>query len=451
MEQPEDPKLNMVDLLPDDVLADILRRLAPRPLAACRCVCKPWRAVVDGHRLLRADLLPLSLGGIFVNFHEVLTSFFLRRPSARPPAAAISGKFEDFTPSAARSTVVDHCNGLLLLRSRYVVNPATQRWAAFPEPPPPRPGITRSFYHDEYLVFDPTVSPHYEVFLIPSVTPEEFVSKKLRPKVEESEWPPSPCFLSVFSSSTGQWEERSFVREGEAAGTIADMRSQPLLEQYNAVYWKRALYVHREANFVMRISPSKSKYQVIKLPIAQDGYVDPFLARSEKGVYLAVLDRCHLRVWILNESCEQMKWELKYDKEIQLSFQRWNYDEESVGPWTLHYSRRDVYDGDDTNYNAEVAERKFEWDSDSDDVLDLEDRVQRSSHGGFLILGFHPYKEVIFLDEGSSRGLAYHLGTSKAQDLGRLRPNFFDHWHVEGVNRSFVYTPCWIGELSNGI
>lgn len=200
-----------------------------------------------------------------------------------------------------------------------------------------------------------------------------------------------------------------------------------------------------------RISPSKSKYQVIKLPIAQDGYVDPFLARSEKGVYLAVLDRCHLRVWILNESCEQMKWELKYDKEIQLSFQRWNYDEESVGPWTLHYSRRDVYDGDDTNYNAEVAERKFEWDSDSDDVLDLEDRVQRSSHGGFLILGFHPYKEVIFLDEGSSRGLAYHLGTSKAQDLGRLRPNFFDHWHVEGVNRSFVYTPCWIGELSNGI
>jgi len=40
--------------LPDDVL----RRLPPRGLAASRCVCKSWLAIVDTRRLLRADLLP---------------------------------------------------------------------------------------------------------------------------------------------------------------------------------------------------------------------------------------------------------------------------------------------------------------------------------------------------------------------------------------------------------
>jgi hypothetical protein len=48
-------------LLPDDALAVVLTLLEPRGLVACRHICKAWRAVVDTHRLLRMDLLPLSL------------------------------------------------------------------------------------------------------------------------------------------------------------------------------------------------------------------------------------------------------------------------------------------------------------------------------------------------------------------------------------------------------
>ncbi|RLN17572.1 hypothetical protein C2845_PM02G41230 [Panicum miliaceum] len=33
-----------------------------------RCVCGDWKRAIDGRRLLRADLLPLSVGGIFLNF-----------------------------------------------------------------------------------------------------------------------------------------------------------------------------------------------------------------------------------------------------------------------------------------------------------------------------------------------------------------------------------------------
>jgi hypothetical protein len=44
-------------LLPDDVLVDVLRRVAtPRCLAMSRNVCKAWRAIIDGESLLRTEL-----------------------------------------------------------------------------------------------------------------------------------------------------------------------------------------------------------------------------------------------------------------------------------------------------------------------------------------------------------------------------------------------------------
>ncbi|CAN6289365.1 unnamed protein product [Urochloa humidicola] len=54
--------------LPDDLIADVLRRLPPRRLAASRGVCRAWRDLVDARRLLRVDLLPRSVGGIFMNY-----------------------------------------------------------------------------------------------------------------------------------------------------------------------------------------------------------------------------------------------------------------------------------------------------------------------------------------------------------------------------------------------
>jgi hypothetical protein len=52
-------EMSHVQALPEDMLAGVLRCLSPRSLAVCRCVCKAWHGVIDGHRLLRADLLPL--------------------------------------------------------------------------------------------------------------------------------------------------------------------------------------------------------------------------------------------------------------------------------------------------------------------------------------------------------------------------------------------------------
>ncbi|CAN6302128.1 unnamed protein product [Urochloa humidicola] len=77
-------------MLPDDVLTDVLSRLAPRGLAASRSVCTAWRDLIDARRLLRADLLPLSLAGLFVNYDAPAYNFaelFSRQPSSASSSA----------------------------------------------------------------------------------------------------------------------------------------------------------------------------------------------------------------------------------------------------------------------------------------------------------------------------------------------------------------------------
>uniref|UniRef100_I1QE14 F-box domain-containing protein n=1 Tax=Oryza glaberrima TaxID=4538 RepID=I1QE14_ORYGL len=255
--------VGMENLLPEDVLVNILHRLAPRCLAISRCVCKPWRTIIDARCLLRVDLLPHLVGGIFINFHDLILSEFISRPSIGP---TISGNF-NYLPH--NSIVRDHCNGLLLLdgyvdypatQQYYVVNPATRQWVQLPPCPSSHPGMYSESM--EYLVFDPRLSSQFE----------------------------------------------------------------------NAVY------------------------------------------------------------------CEA------------------------------------------------IEEQKFEWDSDSDNVIDINNRSNLTGYVTFL--GFHPYKEVVFLSHTLTRGLACHLNTRKVQDMGNIRPKYYgtDMGIQPFIEGSFPYTP-WLGEF----
>ncbi|GJN23899.1 hypothetical protein PR202_gb11591 [Eleusine coracana subsp. coracana] len=159
---------DLAQRLPNDVLADILRRLAPRCVAASRCVCRAWRDVVDARDLLRAELLPLTLAGIFINFHCLDITELFSRPSTN---ASICGKHDYLPGVRSWSCVLHHCNGLLLIAvdndrdDLRVLNPATRFCTALPRCPAPVMETDR--LHDEYLAYDPAVSPHYQVFSIP--------------------------------------------------------------------------------------------------------------------------------------------------------------------------------------------------------------------------------------------------------------------------------------------
>jgi len=267
----------MQELLPDDMVAEVLGRLPASSLAAARCVCKRWCSIVDGRRLLRALLLPLRLAGIFYaddlrNPHEAVSYFFARPPTARHITCDFYNVFLDNNggPNVDRR-ILHHCNGLLLLGwDMAVVNPATRRWAILPpfpsnqlpplqlQLPPPSCINGCGCIGDEemdpsfHLVYDPiAVSPHhFEVFFIPGLT-IGYESKY----DGQGEWPPSPYTMRVFSSTTWKWEERSFVRQGEPVGTIADIATD---DDRPGVYFRGALYVHCQNNSVMRYLRSTS-------------------------------------------------------------------------------------------------------------------------------------------------------------------------------------------------
>ncbi|GJN18700.1 hypothetical protein PR202_gb05890 [Eleusine coracana subsp. coracana] len=250
-----------MDLLPDELLVDILGRLPPCSLAASRCARKDWCAIIDTRRLLRADLLPLRLDGFFclvdafdgprgscIDGYETV---FFSRPSTGRRISGHLDLLQDDDHDPHNPWLWDHCNGLILLFSGVIVNPATGQFVSLP-PYPEKPcvGMGR-YYKHAFLAYNPIVSPHYEIVFIPS-TPNIQVNNKA-----ESEWPPSPFTTHVFSSRKQRWEERSFVREGQAAGTIAEMDFD-YWTSHRVVYLRGLLYVpyrnnsYHENNFVER-------------------------------------------------------------------------------------------------------------------------------------------------------------------------------------------------------
>jgi hypothetical protein len=136
---------------------------------------------------------------------------------------------------------------------------------------------------------------------------------------------------------------------------------------------------------------------------------------------------------------------------------------------------------ENVNYNKSKIEG---FNSGENKEVTLKGKVQSSSHNDYVdsnidtvkewfvpqescfydpevrILGFHPYKEIIFmckavenkrpLGGSMEKGLAYHLSTSSVEDLGNICPtNYLDftYYPKQGIKYSFIYTPCWLGEF----
>jgi hypothetical protein len=223
------------------MLLDILRRLPPRSLATSRCVCRAWRTTVDEHRLLRADLLPLSLDGVIYQIprYPGASRLFSRRSTACKITSSLCESLSNSSSSLfvfpgdnpdlkLYWAMYDCCNGLVLLHCR-VVNPATRQYARLPFLSSP---CACYWCSNHYLLYDPTVSPHYEVLLVPHLPGHNIQSSYM----VEVEWPPSPYIFHVFSSKTKCWTERSFMREGDAAVSGLKIVSSMQCESYHSAY-----------------------------------------------------------------------------------------------------------------------------------------------------------------------------------------------------------------------
>lgn len=191
---------------------------------------------------------------------------------------------------------------------------------------------------------------------------------------------------------------------------------------------------------------------------SQSEYYDVYLGRSKDGLCCASFhDQCKLRVWILDDSGGTIEWVLKHHIDIYNSVSpvTSNFKEDG-GTWILEDAERgeqygqqnlqDVNtDGDDSSNNA-LVRSIVEWDSDNDDIVDNESEGVRSFLGRISVLGFHPYKDVIFLNLWLYRAVAYHLNTFVVQVLGKLRPDNYSA-DLPSITSSFLYTPCLMADF----
>jgi hypothetical protein len=127
------------------------------------------------------------------------------------------------------------------------------------------------------------------------------------------------------------------------------------------------------------------------------------------------------------------------------------YDQQVEGPWIIeNISYNSDHPTSPINLKEAAKVDKFEWNSENENTLDTRLKVGNAYTRKISILGFHPYKEVIFLNESVHRGLAYHLNSSKLEDLGNIYPKDYFSRHMF-VEQAFPYTPCWIGKLPGSI
>ncbi|TVU07216.1 hypothetical protein EJB05_47261, partial [Eragrostis curvula] len=394
-----------------------MNRILQRSLAACRRFCRVFSATAGSPLPSSSKLLPHSVRGIFNNYCDQGRPHFFARPRGSGPS--IDGTFSSMPDNEYEQwdTILDHCNGLLLFDNGifgdtiYVCNPATRRWALLPSDP-------SLGYSLAYLAFDPRVSLHYK----------------------------------VFSSATGEWEHRVFVRQGSPACVVADVRSDSLEPVYwgperrYAECWRGSLYVHCRGAYVMRLSLTEDKYRVIRTPtnIEENEDIAPFLGLSVNGVHYAALKlRGHeLRIWALDDSGEETRWVLKHHVNLETLCGQIlrKFSDETKSPWAI--INRDGYKA----YDEVVGQDEvYEWNSDDDDVIDTKESNLDSGHRKFNFIGFHPYKEVVFLSKGFDM-VAYHLRSKKAQNLGNAFPLGYGG-HCASFEESFIYTPCLIDSV----
>lgn len=198
----------------------------------------------------RPDLLPLTVGGIFVGSYETDAPDFFARPSPSVARrAAGGGRLESFVRMNENDymEIVDCCNGLLLLEGHDVVaaNPATRRSARLP----PCDGVLPDGHEGvglywSYLAFDPAVSPHYEVISMQ----HPFNGEPL----QGLQWPPPAYVMRAYSSRTGRWEERRFALDDDGEGCTRSIDGESVRASGHAAYWRGVLYVHCNSHFILR-------------------------------------------------------------------------------------------------------------------------------------------------------------------------------------------------------
>jgi hypothetical protein len=195
-----------------------------------------------------------------------------------------------------------------------------------------------------FLAFDPAVSRHHEVFLLPAkkMPPRRLDLQQIDPSGSASEFVElegdmlknRTVPLLVFSSRIGDWENQKFAPGRCAPGHLYDVVMAPRGVQkraWSGEYWRGSLYVHCHSGVLMILRCSRRMYDMVQLPGISPPYDDEkyraytwslptrsVLASYETGVRYVTLQKCHLLVWALVESTNgKHEWLLAHEADLK--------------------------------------------------------------------------------------------------------------------------------------
>jgi hypothetical protein len=283
-----------------------------------------------------------------------------------------------------------------------------------------------------FLAFDPAVSRHHEVFILPrgktlaDIDQEEIdyvgefdtsspsgldvLAQVLPPEQQQEIHVHVPgvqeqddskvISVSVFSSQTGKWASREFTPGRCAPGHLFDMVTAPrpscVKIRKTAEYWRGSLYVHCWRNIIMILRNSEGAYDMALLP--GKAYGDrryggiselpkrTILVSYEKGVHYVALDKLQLHVWKLTESIDgKVGWMIAHKADLSpYGHKRHMWMERSV-PWEVVENNKTLASLFEpckikkTTYNEKVDQRETTNDADGD--IDDEEKGTHEGDG----------------------------------------------------------------------
>ncbi|TKW30879.1 hypothetical protein SEVIR_2G067100v4 [Setaria viridis] len=303
-----------VACLPDDALEGILSRLRAKPLLRFKCVSKAWCGLIADR--LRCRKFPQNLVGFFIGGRGENFGDFIDLSGRPVPLVDPSFSFLTNSQEIEKIVLLGSCNGLVLFGHRrvsdnydtlgYIVcNPTTEQWVTVPSSgwtpwedseDEENQDDVQAERLDTYLIFDPAVSPHFQLVQLLSLDLYD---------LEE---------VHTFSSVTGAWRQHEGIH-GQAWKQWGSMAMAISVAcAFNGMLHMSIHFHDSNLNMIVAVDGEGEPFKTMHWP-DDSGRVVFFVGQSQGHLHCMsvhtgdLVQMTQLSIWVL-EDYDAEKWVL---------------------------------------------------------------------------------------------------------------------------------------------
>ncbi|CAL5359206.1 unnamed protein product [Camellia sinensis] len=288
----------------DDLLNQILVRLPAKPLFSFKAVSHRWLSLISDPYVMRDWIAPKSPSAFYYRRYNSVTSHTIKfnHVSLNVLENKKKKKLRSFSfindPEGVK--ICQSCNGLLLCSSStysldyvdtkyYVLNPTTKKYSIIPRPVN---GDERNFVVSMTLIFDPSVSPDYNILA-----------------VRARQWGGVDFCVALYSSSTRTW-----VFSGSSFTYLSSIIFENGVFLDGKIYWPTCLSE-------ISIYYDCIGHEFVPYPMPHDRLTKELLHFGEFGGHLQLVefhDDCIRYFQVLELKADCSKWFVKHRIDLHL-------------------------------------------------------------------------------------------------------------------------------------